>query len=37
MAEFTADTGMTAAEAAQQNNQAYSDIVNQMWVSQTVA
>jgi Ca2+-binding RTX toxin-like protein len=37
MAEFTADTGMTASEAAQENNQAYSDIVNQMWVSQTVA
>jgi Ca2+-binding RTX toxin-like protein len=37
MAEFTADTGMTVSEAAQENNQAYSDIVNQMWVSQTVA
>jgi hypothetical protein len=37
MAEFTADTGMTTFEAAQENNQAYSDIVNQMWVSQTTA
>jgi hypothetical protein len=37
MAEFSADTGMTAAEAAQENNQAYCDIVNQMWVSQTTA
>jgi hypothetical protein len=32
MSEFTADTGMTASEAAEENNQAYSDIVNQMWV-----
>jgi Ca2+-binding RTX toxin-like protein len=37
MSEFTADTGMTASEAAQENNQTYSDIVNQMWVSKTVA
>jgi Ca2+-binding RTX toxin-like protein len=33
MAEFTTDTGMTASEAAQENNQTYSDIINQMWVN----
>ncbi|MDR0903427.1 MAG: hypothetical protein LBM59_02210 [Ruminococcus sp.] len=32
MSEFTSDTGITAEEAAVNDNQTYSDIVNQMWV-----
>ncbi len=32
MAEFEADTGMSWAEAAEQPNQQYSDIISQMWV-----